>query len=166
MEGLKSWWPNLTTLIKIPQRSSIPPRRPNIWNQRNISQSCHRQTKRRMRCGRRPHRCARTHSARFRYAVDWQRAWWGRCSYLRRYGYYSDPNREKERGITYRRGCGVDLAGGVGTLSYEHHNISEPAILYVPSSSSFGSFLSHVFFFLSFPLLHYPLLNIRSSNAN
>lgn len=44
--------------------------------------------------------------------------------------------------MTYRRGCGVDLAGGVGTLSYEHHNISEPAILYVPSSSSFRSFLS------------------------
>lgn len=64
---------------------------------------------------------------------------------------------KKTRKLTHRGGCGVDLAGGVGTLSYEHHNISEPAILYV--TSSFRSFLSQVFF--SFLYLTYPLSNIR-----
>lgn len=55
---------------------------------------------------------------------------------------------KKTRELTYRGGCNVDLAGGVGTLSYEHHNIREPAILYVPSTFSFSSFLSRVLFSL------------------
>lgn len=40
--------------------------------------------------------------------------------------------RFKKRGIDIK-GWGMvgSLAGGVGTLSYEHLNISEPAILYV-----------------------------------
>lgn len=65
------------------------------------------------------------------------------------------PRGKAERGITYRRGCGVDLAGGVGTLSYEHHNINEPAILYVPLLLFLWFFSFSFFFsFLSFPLLH------------
>lgn len=56
---------------------------------------------------------------------------------------------KKTRELTYSGGCNVDLAGGVGTLSYEHHSISEPAILYV-SSSFFSSFLSRVLFSLSY----------------
>lgn len=63
--------------------------------------------------------------------------------------------RSKKGELTCRGGSGGELAGGVGTLSYEHHNISEPAILYVrPLFSSVISFLPPTFFF--FPLLHTP----------
>lgn len=63
--------------------------------------------------------------------------------------------RSKKGELTCRGGSGGELAGGVGTLSYEHHNISEPAILYVPPLfSSVISYLPPIFFF--FPLLHTP----------
>ena len=73
--------------------------------------------------------------------------------------------RPKKRGIDIK-GPGMvgSLAGGVGTLSYEHHNISEPAILYVSLLSSLLSLIFPIFLYIYiyiFPLFFiYSPLNI------
>lgn len=66
--------------------------------------------------------------------------------------------RSKKRIDIKGRGMVGSLAGGVGTLSYEHHNISEPAILYVSPLSSFLSLLFPIFFKKKFPLFYIFLL--------